>query len=457
VNLPFKSCTLLILMAGVGVACSAEQGGDGYWSSSIAQGLAAGFVLLFDAVSNFVLHPVATLEGIDLALEHWQVTQGELLSEWGFYRRAFTEDPGTFVGFTLSIGICVLSSALVASFLEGVPGSPSRWRSKRLDTQRIPLQAAFAGGTGIVRRINTLMRATNMQKEKRLASRGRGASAFLRPVCWLILDFFKGLQRLVTEPLPYLGYLLYRLGDRIFALIKTTLKVTWRQLAYLLLPVIIVFQMWIGWSVDFSIASAEARRQLAPVAESSPDAVDSLTFDELKHRAETLQASYTKYREALLVPFRNLDQALDMRLTTLDGQVGAKGIADTAVELRLDVMFERYSRRKLFLAELLFSHPGDDKKALTDPSRNWLETYAAELALLTAINQQVRDSKANLYLAARIDELDRRLAFEYCISRYDKGELLVRPLASEHEYCGSLASPNTVDEMHRLLFMSGDG
>lgn len=452
---PPSICRFLGLLVLIGTACSTEQTANGYWGSSIVIGIKEGLVLLFNAASNLALHPVATVDGISIAIEHWHITRDDLLTEWKFFLRAYSADPSYFVATSLVVAIWVVSSSLVACFIESIPRLADHLRNNSLDRLRPISRAVFLGRSGIMHRVQVLLRATSQQEEARLSARDTGAVAVFRRVQWAALDFLRGLRRAIKEPLPYFVYLLLRLVARVLAFVKTALRVTWRQLAYVLLPAVLLFQTWIGWSVEFEVASENARRQLAPEVEQYLEAIASLPGEELENRTENIQAIYATYREALLEPVHRLNRVLHTRLYDLDRLVAAQNIADSAVDLQMELMFDRDERRKLFLGELLFNQPGADEHGAIEPSRNWLESYTDERALLSKASERVRVSQASNYLAERIDELNRRIAFEHCIARYDVTELFERPLPRRHEFCGTLEEPNSVDEMMRRLFFPG--
>jgi hypothetical protein len=418
----------------------------------MVDGIATGLALLLSSLSNLFLHPISTLGGVQLAIEHWEITQDILLGEWDFYRRAFSTDTAAFTEISLTVAVCAAASALLAQWLEAGAVWASRWRPRRGGISRWISLAEFGRRTGILRRVQILLRARNIRLEQRLAARGTGLRGNLRQLKWTAQDIIQGLRLGLTQPLSWFLYLLCRVTDRISTFTKASLRILWRQIAYLLLPVVLIFQPWIEWSVDFNTSSAVTQRRLAPAVESYLEQVASFSIDELEKRTEMLQTMYAEFRKRLLEPVTELDRVLEQQLNTLDGLVAGRQLPGPTIDLRVNAMFDRYGKRRLFLGELLFWHSMDDEHGPAAPSRNWLQSYIDERVLLSKAAERVQSSEAKSYLTAAIDVLDRRLAFETCIANYNLTELLARPLPEEHKYCGTLHAPASVDEMLRDLF-----
>lgn len=448
-NAKWVRCVTL-LVALVGTSCNVGQKtANSYWVNSILGGVADGLTLVLSTLGNLVLHPVSTVRGLQLALQHWERSQEFLILEWDHYRSAFSSDTAEFVNISLSVALYVAASVLLAQSLEALADLLSH---RRFSGVTVSLRSAIRRH-GLVHRVYVLLRVRNIQLESRLASRGTGIRARFRRLQWAFADVGRAFRSATLYPLAWLLFLLCRIVDNVWRYTKVSLRYLWRQTAYLLLPTILIFQLWIDWSVDFDKSATEARQRLTPAAESYFAEVAVFEVAELRENTEALQSIYEDFRYRLLEPINELDAILDSELLVLNELLTAKIIQDPVViDLKVAAMFERFSTRKVFLTELIFALPPATEGGWTSLSRNWLQSYLDEQTLLREAAALVQGPETKAYLASVIDVLDRRLAFEGCIAQYYVAELLERPLPERHEYCGTLDAPNSVEEMRRRMF-----
>jgi|GEM_PF-4134650 len=416
-------------------------------------GIQTGFVLVGDGLTNLILHPLLSLQGMEHALDRWQVTQRMYAAEWGIYRQAAQLDHAVFVRSTLLVLTVLGLSVLTAQVLEKLSERVLRSGSHAISSLEKRLATHTPSEPGSVRKqAEILLRARNMLLEHRLGHRAFGVRRAFQRIRNATWDFAQAVRLSLTHPASFLLYALHQSGTHLVSASVALAGTLWRQFITLAVPLTVLFQPWISDAITMEATINTAHRQLAPVVKEYRVQVEMLSADEIDVRTQDVRQAYREYRESLLVLIEHENNRLDSEQSALDRLVGKNRIAGPVMDSRLDALFERWGRRNLYLTEEIVFQYADIPHSPEAPGRNWMVSYQDELELLRQALRRVDNDEKRAILTRNIDLLEREIAYAECVKAWDPGELFKQPSPETRGRCGSVNdSLSNRDPVFQLL------
>ncbi len=439
------SCAVAILVILLTSCATPSAVATGQLFQGAWEGVRIGVRLALTSIGNLLLHPLASMEGVDTALAYRDDLVRMIENGWDHYLRAARVDRGVLLEMSLMVVFAFGLGAVFTQILESCGSKLSRSTRFHLAvrTENVfkRMMKHARQSSGIWHRTVVLMRARNMLLERRRGVQTSGLRKAWRRIGYLARDGLEFGRVMVHHPLPCLVYGLIRTSFRLVRRLGIIFSASLRQFVFLAVPAAIVCQAWIADSLQMANIASEYRGKIAPIARQLVRDVEQLSLAEVQTHAGRLQSTYQDYRQQLLVPYQKEDRRLDTAVGELDRVVGEKNISDEAVYLRLDMLLSRYGARKIYLAKAIFIYNTEQPHSPTAPSRNWLVSYLDERDLYLEAQQKVTAPDKKAFLQHLVETLENTAIYEFCISRWDVTELLQRPLPVEHERCGSPEAP----------------
>lgn len=383
--------------------------------AQLGGGLADGARRVGMALGHLLGHPLATVDGIALALTDrrqgfaaWHEAAARL---WA----GLSADPAGAAGSALSLLACAAGCVVVAGGLSWAGGRLWQAAAGRRPARR-------PGG-----RIGVLHRARAMRLERR-----RGASAGAWPwaqrLRYVLEDGRDTLRVVWRHGGAGAGFLLMRGAAGLGRGVAGLLREGGRQLAYLAFPLVLLAGPWIDLAIQRASAAEAAAAQLVPAARAFVAEVPALDPAALSARASALRQAYAAHRQRLLAPVRGLDARLESELAQLEAQVAAGALPDAAIDHRLEGALMRFASDRLrWLAVLVLPLPAVSPEPLAVP-QTWFESRAVEAAVFAAARERVGDPVRAALLDALLAGLAAEWDEENCLRTWDASLLLETPL-----------------------------